>query len=229
MLEGVYADPVTGNRLVPIQCDAQGRLVVSGGVGGGGGSSDTTEATQLLVKAAVQTIATRTPASPATAAGQDTANAAVGTPGDVAAAADDSAAGIIALLKRGLVRWTALLARLPASLGAKASAASLPVVIASDQSAVAVAATARTCTGRQTLALTANVVTTLTVPANSVAAAIQADGNTIRVTLSGADPTATVGTRIDDGVIYYVDTALASVKLLAPVACSAQIVYFDKA
>ena len=205
--------------------------IVGGGVGGevGGGTSDTTEATQLLVKAAVQTIATRTPASPATAAGQDLTNTAVGAPADGAAAGDTSAVGIIALLKRGLQRWTALLAVLPASLGAKTSAASLPVVLASDQATVPVAATARTCTGRQTLALTANVVTTLTVPANSVAAAIQADGNTIRITLSGSDPTATVGTRIDDGVIYYVDTSLAAVKLLAPVATTAQIVYFDKA
>lgn len=183
-----------------------------GGGGGGGGTSDTTEATQLLVKAAVEAM-----------------NTDLGAPADAAAAADDSAVGIIALLKRGLQRWTALLAVLPASLGAKTSAASLPVVLASDQATVPVAATARTCTGRQTLALTANVVTTLTVPANSVAAAIQADGNTIRITLSGSDPTATVGTRIDDGVIYYVDTALASVKLFAAVACSAQVAYFDKA
>ena len=96
--------------------------------------------------------------------------------------------------------------------------------------AVPVSAAARTCTGRQTLALAAGVVTTLTVPGSSLAAAIQADGNTVRVTLDGVTaPSATVGTRIDDGVIYYVDTALASVKLFAAVACSAQVVYFDKA
>ena len=96
--------------------------------------------------------------------------------------------------------------------------------------AVPVSAAARICTGRQTLALAAGVVTTLTVPGGSLAAAIQADGNTVRVTLDGVTaPTATVGTRIDDGVIYYVDTALANVKLLAPVACSGQVAYFDKA
>ena len=95
---------------------------------------------------------------------------------------------------------------------------------------VTVAASARQCLGRQTLALSAGVVTTLTVPGGAVAAAIQADGNTVRCTLDGATaPSATVGTRIDDGVIYYVDTALANVKLLAPVACSAQIAYFDRA
>ena len=97
-------------------------------------------------------------------------------------------------------------------------------------SPVPVSASTRQCVGRQTLILTAGVVTTLTVPGGAVAAEIQADGNTVRCTLDGATaPSATVGTRIDDGVIYYVDTALANVKLLAPVACSAQIVYFDKA
>jgi len=93
-----------------------------------------------------------------------------------------------------------------------------------------VVAVTRSCVGRQTIALAANTVTTLTVPGSSLAAAIQADGNTVRVTLDGVTaPSATVGTRIDDGVIYYVDTALASVKLFAAVACSAQVAYFDKA
>ncbi len=93
-----------------------------------------------------------------------------------------------------------------------------------------VSATARSCVGRQTVVLAANTVTTLTVPGGAVAASIQADGNVVRITQDGATaPSSTVGTRIDDGVIYYVDTALASVKLLAPVACSAQVCYFDKA
>ena len=41
-----------------LQCDTQGRLIVSGAVGGGGGggTSDTLEATQQLVKVAVQNI-----------------------------------------------------------------------------------------------------------------------------------------------------------------------------
>lgn len=212
VIAGVYKQAGVDDVVVPVRVASDGTLLGSGGGGGGGGTSDTTEATQLLVKTAVQNLDTD-----------------FGAAADAAASSDTASATLISLLKRGLQRWTALLAALPASLGAKTSAASLSVTMASDQSAVPVAATARACTGRQTLALTANVVTTLTVPANSVAAAIQADGNTIRVTLSGADPTATVGTRIDDGVIYYVDTSLAAVKLLAPVACSAQIVYFDKA
>lgn len=41
-----------------LQCDAQGRLIISGTVSGGtgGGSSDTTEATQLAIKTAVQAL-----------------------------------------------------------------------------------------------------------------------------------------------------------------------------
>lgn len=95
---------------------------------------------------------------------------------------------------------------------------------------VPVSASARSCVGRQTIPLAANTVTTLTVPGGAVAASVQADGNTVRITQDGATaPSSTVGTRIDDGVIYYVDTSLAGVKLLAPVACSAQVAYFDKA
>lgn len=115
MLEGVYTDPVTGNRLVPLQCDSDGRLVVSGGVGGGGGSSDTTEATQQLVKTAVQAI-----------------DADIGAPADAAATTDAGTFSLIALVKR-------LLGKLPASLGIKTSAASLPVVLASDQATLTVA------------------------------------------------------------------------------------------
>ena len=64
------------------KCDASGALVVTGGVGGGGGSSDTTEATQLLVKAAVQS--------------QDVSQ---GAKSDTAATWYDTAASIIQLLK----------------------------------------------------------------------------------------------------------------------------------
>lgn len=94
--------------------------------------------------------------------------------------------------------------------------------------ALAVNATTRACVGRQTINLAAAAVTSLAPPAGAVACDIQADGNTIRVTLNGSDPSATMGTRIDDGVIYPVVTALANVRLFAPVACAAQVVYFDK-
>ncbi len=90
-------------------------------------------------------------------------------------------------------------------------------------------ASARNCVGRQTLDVTTGAVAVLTVPAGAVAAAIQADGSAVSITLDGSAPTAVVGTRIDDGVIYYVDTALANVKLIARTASTkVQVVYFDK-
>lgn len=213
-MSGLLYGQTIGGTMVPLQVTEAGALVLSGAVSGGtGGTSDTTEVTQLLVKTAVQNVDTD-----------------LGAPGDGAAATDVAAVGVIPLIKRSLQRWTTLLAALPANLGAKASAASFPVVLATDQATLAVSATARACVGRQTIPLAAGVVTSLTVPGGAVAAAIQADGNSVRITQDGATaPSSTVGTRIDDGVIYYVDTALASVKLLAPVACSAQVCYFDKA
>lgn len=208
----IYGLTVTG-EMVALQVNAAGQLVVSGTVGGGGGgSSDTTEATQLLVKAAVQNVDTD-----------------LGAPGDGAAATDVAAVGVIPLIKRGLQRWTTLLAALPATLGAKASAASFPVVLATDQATLAVSATARACVGRQTITIAAGAIVTLTPPGSAVAAHIQADGATVRITLEGTAPSATTGTRIDDGVIYPVDTSLAAVKLFSATACAVQVGYFDKA
>lgn len=195
--------------------DADGNVVVrvavvSGSAGGPGGSTDVSalnrETTQDAVRIAVQNI-----------------DVDLGAAADAAAASDTGASSIVSLLKRGLQRWTTLLERIPAL-----SSGRIPV----DPSGVTqpVSAVTRACLGQQTLALVAGTVTPLTVPPGAVAAAIQADGNTVRCTLDGATaPSSTVGTRIDDGVIYYVDTSLANVKLLAPVACSAQVVYFDKA
>ena len=89
----------------------------------------------------------------------------------------------------------------------------------------------RTCLGRQTLSVTTSAVATLTVPANAVAASIQVDGgSSVSITLDGVTtPTSSIGSRLDDGVFYYVDTPLASVKLIARTATTnVQVVYFDK-
>ena len=189
--------------------------VVSGGAGGGG-STDVSalnkETTQVQIRTAVQNIDTD-----------------LGTAADAAATTDTGAFTIVSLLKRGLQRWTSLLDRMPASLGGKTSAASLPVVIASDQAALAVNATTRACVGRETIALAAAGTASLTVPPGALAAHIQADGATIRIRLDGTEPTATIGTRLDDGVIYPVDTALANVRLYGVGACNVQVVYFDRA
>ena len=89
----------------------------------------------------------------------------------------------------------------------------------------------RTCLGRQTLSVTTAAVATLTVPANAVAASIQVDGgSSVSITLDGVTtPTSSIGSRLDDGVFYYVDTPLASVKLIARTATTnVQVAYFDK-
>jgi hypothetical protein len=101
---------------------------------------------------------------------------------------------------------------------------------ASSDNPVPVMASPRTCVGRQTLSVTTGAVATLTVPTNAVACAIQADGNSVSITLDGTNPTSTIGSRIDDGVFYYVDTSLAAVKLIARTATTnVQVVYFNKA
>lgn len=83
-------------QAVPLRVDSNGQLIVSGSVGGSsGGSSDTTEATQLLVKAAVQSIDGKV----ATAANQATVNLAFGAPADARATWYDTAANIIQVLK----------------------------------------------------------------------------------------------------------------------------------
>ena len=95
---------------------------------------------------------------------------------------------------------------------------------------IPVSAAPRLCVGRQTLSVTAGAVATLTVPAGAVAAMIQADGGAVSVTLDGTAPTSSIGSRIDDGTFYYVDTALASVKLISRGATTnVQVVYFNKA
>ena len=70
----------------------------------------------------------------------------------------------------------------------------------------------------------------LTPPAGAVAAMIQADGSAVSMTLDGTAPTATVGTRIDDGVILHIDSVLSAVRLIARSATTnVQVAYFDKA
>jgi hypothetical protein len=97
-------------------------------------------------------------------------------------------------------------------------------------SPITVNANTRTCVGRQTISVTAGAVVSLTVPAGAVSAMIQADGSTVSMTLDASTPSATVGTRIDDGVILHIDSVLASVRLIArTVTTNVQVAYFDRA
>lgn len=194
--------------------DADGNVVVrvavvSGSAGGSGGSTDVSalnrETTQDAVRIAVQNI-----------------DVDLGAASDAAAASDTGASSIVSLLKRGLQRWTTLLERIPALVSGR-----IPV----DGSGVTqpVSAVTRACVGRETIALAAAGTASLTVPVGAVAAHVQADGASIRIRLDGQAPTATVGTRLDDGVIYPVDTSLAGVRLYGVGACNVQVVYFDRA
>lgn len=152
----------TDGTIVPLRLTADGAVVTAGsGEGAPGGTSDTTEATQLLVKTAVQSINTKTPA-----------------------------------LQGG---------------------------------AVPVNASARVCLGQELIALTSGSTASLTVPGSAVAAHIQADGATIRIRLDAVLPTAAFGTRLDDGVIYPIDTVLSNVRLYGTGASNVQVTYFDRA
>lgn len=88
----------------------------------------------------------------------------------------------------------------------------------------------RTCVGHQTLSVTTGTATALTIPVGSISAVIQADGGAISLRLDGVAPTTSSGIRVDDGGLYYVDTALASVQVIARTATTAvQVAYFNKA
>jgi hypothetical protein len=106
----------------------------------------------------------------------------------------------------------------------------LVVVVGAGGLPVVVQGSGRTCVGRQTLNVTTGAVVTLAPPAGAVAAMIQADGSAVSMTLDGTAPTATIGTRIDDGGIMNIDSVLSAVRLIARSATTnVQVAYFDKA
>lgn len=114
----------------------------SGGGGGGGGGGDASAANQETGNTSLASI-----------------DADLGALADAPATSDAGAFSVIALIKRGLENWTSLLGRVPAA-GQKAMAASMPVVLASDQSTVAVVQPGASASG--TLgALNANVALAL--------------------------------------------------------------------
>jgi len=92
-------------------------------------------------------------------------------------------------------------------------------------------AVTRQCVGRQTISVTTGAAVSLTVPANAVAALIQVDGaSSCSITLEGTTPTASVGMRLDDGVFFYVDSGLSTVRLIARTATTnVHVAYFDRA
>ena len=89
----------------------------------------------------------------------------IGALADTTATSDSGTFSLIALLKR-------LLAKFPAALGSAASAASLPVVIASDQAVISVSQAVATATGSITVI-------------NSVPAGTATAGSAVEITLLG--------------------------------------------
>ena len=183
-------------------------------------------------------------------------SAVLGAAADASAASDSGAFSVVALIKRGLASLTSIFGRtaplvntrypvevgnFPATLATTAAvqevrdrlpetAHSQPLTDTQLRAApVPVNAATRACVGRETIALAAAGTASLTVPVGAVAAHVQAENASIRIRLDGQAPTATVGTRLDDGVIYPVDSTLAGVRLYGVGACNVQVVYFDRA
>lgn len=97
----------------------------------------------------------------------------IGAVNETAPASDTASSGLNGRLQRIAQRLTSLIALFPTSLGQKTSAASLAVVIASDQSAVTTATTDATATG--------NITIQNSNPNSGVATA----GSTVSLNLSG--------------------------------------------
>lgn len=112
--------PVVTTQLGPmeatpvVQVDAAGNIVTPGGAGAGGG--DASAANQTTGNTSLAAI-----------------NAGIGAPNDAAATSDTGTFSLLALVKR-------LFSKFPASLGAKTSANSLSVVLATDQAGAALPA-----------------------------------------------------------------------------------------
>lgn len=178
-------------------------------------ASPATAANQATANSSLATIATNTTGA-ATAANQSTANSSLstvatntgnvdtnlGAKADTAATSDTGTFSLIALVKRALQNWTTLLARIPA-LGSAAGAASVPVVIASDQAALPVTQSANNSGGTSTYAAlggTGNALLT-----NSPVAVKASAGN-----LYGMD---FVNTGAADAYVQIFDVAAGSVTL----------------
>jgi hypothetical protein len=120
----VCADPAT-NKWIPL---TPAMLAGGGGGGGGGGTADSTAANQVTQIARETEIRDRLPA--AGAASQATLaelNAAMGAQADASAPTNSGAFSLIAFVKRISGILNTITNQLPASLGAKTSAASLSV------------------------------------------------------------------------------------------------------
>lgn len=128
------------------------------------------------------------PAGVATEAKQDTTNSSIGATNEAAAANDTAVSGTNGLLKRLLARMTTLLAGLPASLGQALMAASFPVAIASNQSAVPTIEQALVLDGQAAQTAVVNNILEATAGANGTACENLRSGS-VQVTSTGTGGT----------------------------------------
>lgn len=92
-----------------------------------------------------------------------------------------------------------------------------------------VTAAGRNNLGNQAISVSSGSDALLNVPTGAAFAEIQADGASVRITLDGQSPSAILGQRIDDGVMYPVYSSLTAVRLRAQsTACAVQVTYFDR-
>ncbi len=92
-----------------------------------------------------------------------------------------------------------------------------------------VTAAGRSCLGNQAVNVSSGADALLNVPPGATFAEIQADGASVRITLDGRSPSAALGQRIDDGVMYPVYSSLTAVRMRAQsTACAVQVTYFDR-
>ena len=97
-----------------------------------------------------------------------------------------------------------------------------------------VSSSVRVCLGTERVTVTSaaatlqSLMTGGTFPAGTVVVELQADGGTVRIRRDNANPTTTLGYRLDDGMILIVDSAPASVRVIAAVNTPLNVVCFDR-
>jgi hypothetical protein len=141
------------------------------------------------------------PTGAATSALQTAEATLIGAVNETAPATDTASSGLNGRLQRVAQRITSLIALVPASLGAKTSAASFSVVLASDQAAVPTSAPVNTAGSIVNTALVGTTATAVTKPANAVGFILQAassNSDNIRW-CAGSTASTTVGMLAEPG------------------------------
>lgn len=99
---------------------------------------------------------------------------------------------------------------------------------------VPVAASARVCLGTERVTVTSAAATLQSLmtggvfPVGTVVVELQADGGTIRIRRDNGVPTTTLGYRLDDGMVLTVDSAPASVRVIAASNTPLNVACFDR-